>query len=42
MTSLEQAGMILNALKNVLRERQVVHGRVSPTASEWVALRRSA
>lgn len=41
ITNLEQAGMILHALKNLLRERQVVHGRVYPTDSDWVAIDRA-
>ncbi len=41
MTNIEQAGMILHALKNLLRERQVVHGRVYPTDSDWVAIDRA-
>lgn len=42
MTNLEQAGMILHALKNLLRERQAVHGRGGyPTDSDWVAIDRA-
>ncbi len=41
MTNVEQAGMILHALKNLLRERQVVHGRVQPTDSDWLTIDRA-
>ena len=42
ITNLEQAGMILHALKNLLRERQAVHGRGGyPTDSDWVAIDRA-
>ncbi|MUL61161.1 hypothetical protein B5P44_01005 [Mycobacterium sp. CBMA 213] len=42
MTNLEQAGMILHALKNLLRERQVVHGRGGyPSDSDWVTIDRA-
>lgn len=42
MTNLEQAGMIIHALKNLLRERQVVHGRGGyPTDSDWLTIDRA-
>ncbi len=42
MTNLEQAGMILHALKNLLRERQAVHGRGGyPTDSDWLTIDRA-
>lgn len=35
MSDLDQAGMILYALKDILHERQKEHGRPWPTDSEW-------
>ncbi|WP_079632886.1 hypothetical protein [Mycobacteroides abscessus] len=36
--SLDQAGMILCALKNVLQQHQTAHDRPWPTGSEWQTL----
>ncbi|MCT7372677.1 hypothetical protein [Mycolicibacterium llatzerense] len=38
MGDLDQAGMILAALKTVLRERQIDHRRPWPTDREWRAI----
>lgn len=35
MSNLDQAGMILYALKTILQEHQKEHGRPWPTDSEW-------
>lgn len=41
MNYLEQAGMILYALKRVLQEHQSEHDRSSPTEDEWLTINRA-